>query len=109
MIVTLGNSITDGVVTKADSNHRWPDVLAQRLVASKEPLTAVVNAGISDNRVLSNLTGPSALQRLARDVLIQPGVTHVIALEGVNDIARGSQPSRCGADRSADCRASATH
>ena len=93
VIVTLGNSITDGVVTKADSNHRWPDVLAQRLVASKEPLKAVVNAGISGNRVLSNVTGPSALQHFDRDVLMQPGVTHVIVLEGVNDIARGSQPA----------------
>lgn len=93
VIVTLGNSITDGVVTKADSNHRWPDVLAQRLVASKEPLKAVVNAGISGNRVLSNVTGPSALQRFDRDVLMQPGVTHVIVLEGVNDISRGSQPA----------------
>ena len=90
VIVTLGNSITDGAVSPADSNGRWPDVLARRLFASKEPAKAVVNAGISGNRVLSPGAGPSALERFDRDVLMQPGVTHVIVLEGVNDISAGT-------------------
>ena len=51
---------------------------------------AVVNAGISGNRVLSPGAGPSALERFDRDVLMQPGVTHVIVLEGVNDISSGT-------------------
>ena len=90
VIVTFGNSITDGVGSKADSNARWPDVLARRLFASKEPLKAIVNAGISGNRVLSPGAGPSALERFDRDVLMQPGVTHVIVLEGINDINGGT-------------------
>jgi lysophospholipase L1-like esterase len=90
VIVTLGNSITDGVASAADSNARWPDVLARRLFASKEPPKGVVNAGISGNRVLSPGAGPSALERFDRDVLMQPGVTHVIVLEGVNDISGGT-------------------
>jgi lysophospholipase L1-like esterase len=90
VIVTIGNSITDGTGSPADSNSRWPDVLARRLIASKEPLKAVVNVGISGNRVVSPTAGPSALERFSRDVLMQPGVTHVIVLEGINDIARGT-------------------
>jgi lysophospholipase L1-like esterase len=90
VIVTLGNSITDGVASTADSNSRWPDVLARRLLASKEQPKAIVNAGISGNRVLSPGAGPSALERFDRDVAMQPGVTHVIVLEGVNDISGGT-------------------
>jgi lysophospholipase L1-like esterase len=90
VIVALGNSITDGAGSSADSNSRWPDVLARRLLASKEPAKAVVNAGIGGNGVLSPITGPSALARFDRDVLMQPGVTHVIVLEGINDLSRGA-------------------
>jgi lysophospholipase L1-like esterase len=90
VIVAFGNSITDGVGASADSNSRWPDVLARRLLASKEPARAVVNAGISGNGVLSQIAGPSALARFDRDVLLQPGVTHVIVLEGINDLNRGT-------------------
>ena len=51
LIVTLGNSITDGAALRRGFNGRWPDVLARRLLTSKEPPKAVVNAGISGNRV----------------------------------------------------------
>lgn len=93
VIVAFGNSITDGVGAARDSNFRWPDVLARRLLASKEPLKAVVNAGISGNRVLALGAGESALARFDRDVLMQPGVTHVIVLEGINDINGGTNPA----------------
>lgn len=90
VIVAIGNSITDGYASTPDANSRWPDVLARRLLASSEPLKAVVNAGISGNGVLSPITGPPALGRFDRDVLMQPGVTHVIVLEAINDISRGA-------------------
>ena len=90
VIVAIGNSITDGAASSADSNSRWPDVLARRLLASTEPAKAVVNAGIGGNGVISPLTGPSALARFDRDVLSQPVVTHVIVLEGINDLGRGA-------------------
>jgi len=89
-IVTIGNSITDGFGATPDSNRRWPDVLARRLLTSpSEPVKSVVNAGISGNRVLTFGAGPSLVARFDRDVLMQPGVTHVIVLEGINDIGRG--------------------
>jgi lysophospholipase L1-like esterase len=89
-IVAIGNSITDGYAATADSNRRWPDVLARRLLSSGEPPKAVVNAGISGNRILTFGAGPSLLSRFDRDVLMQPGVTHVIILEGINDISRSN-------------------
>ena len=93
-IVAVGNSITDGYAATPDSNRRWPDVLARRLLtAPGEPPRAVVNAGISGNRVLTFGAGPSLVSRFDRDVLLQPGVTHVIVLEGINDISRDAVDS----------------
>ena len=55
-----------------------------------EPRVAVLNSGISGNRVLNDLFGPNAQVRLDPDVLTQSGVTHVILLEGVNDLGIGT-------------------
>lgn len=85
-IVTLGDSITDGVRATNDSNRRWPDLLAERLQRAGRTNMAVANAGISANRLLSEGEGDNALARFDRDVLAVPGVTHVVVLEGVNDI-----------------------
>ncbi len=54
---------------------------------------AVVNAGISGNRLLRYGAGPTALARLDRDVLSVPGVKAVILLEAINDIGRGFAPT----------------
>ena len=90
VIAAIGNSITDGALSTRDANARWPNVLAARLLASSEPLKGVVNAGISGGRVLTYGAGPSALARFDRDVLMTPGLTHVILLEGINDIGRSA-------------------
>jgi lysophospholipase L1-like esterase len=89
-IVTIGDSITDGTGSTTDANNRWPDHLARRL-ANAGLRMAVLNAGIGGNRVLSDGNGPSALARFDRDVIAQPGVTHLIVLEGINDIGQGRQ------------------
>jgi lysophospholipase L1-like esterase len=85
-VVAFGDSITDGARSTADTNGRWPDHLARRLAARKGPAIAVLNAGISGNQVLGDGAGVSALARFDRDVLLQTGVTHVIIMEGINDI-----------------------
>jgi lysophospholipase L1-like esterase len=90
VIATIGNSITDGALSTRDANARWPNILASRLLTSGEPMKAVVNAGISGGRVLTYGSGPSALARFDRDVLATPGLTHVILLEGINDISRSA-------------------
>ena len=48
---------------------------------------AVLDAGISGNRILNDGIGPSALSRFDSDVLAQPGIAYLIILEGINDIA----------------------
>ena len=111
-IVAMGDSITDGTGSTVDANRRWPDFLARRLAAEfGDAAPGVLNVGIAGNRVLSHnaglgilrragrpappdtgppnpnaLFGPSGLSRFDRDVLLQPGATHVIVLETTNDI-----------------------
>ncbi|MEO9131931.1 MAG: SGNH/GDSL hydrolase family protein [Sphingomonas sp.] len=85
-IVTLGDSITDGALSSKDTDHRWPDILAERLRAAGKTSFAVANAGISGNRLLATGAGPAALARFDRDVLSVPGVRYVVVLEGINDI-----------------------
>ena len=46
----------------------------------------MVNAGISGGQVTDTLVGENALARLDRDVLSRSGATHMIFLEGINDI-----------------------
>jgi lysophospholipase L1-like esterase len=97
-VVAFGDSITDGARSTPDTNSRWPDHLARRLMmqatANRGPMMGVLNEGISGNRVLTDVVGPSALARFDRDVLAQSGVTHVILLEGINDLglANNGQP-----------------
>ena len=112
-IVAMGDSITDGTGSTVDANRRWPDFLARRLAGEHgDAAPGVLNVGIAGNRVLSHnaglgilrragrpapsgtdgppnpnaLFGPSGLARFDRDVLLQPGATHVIVLETTNDI-----------------------
>jgi lysophospholipase L1-like esterase len=91
-IVALGDSITDGAFSTPDTNHRWPDFLADRLAASGQPMLGVLNQGIGGNQVLNDAPpefpffGPSALARFDREVLAMPGISHLIVFEGINDI-----------------------
>jgi lysophospholipase L1-like esterase len=92
-VITLGDSITDGANSTADTNQRWPNALAARLLDRNGGRTAVVNAGISGNRVLHDAivsvrSGSNALSRLEHDVLSQPGARYLIILEGINDIGQ---------------------
>jgi lysophospholipase L1-like esterase len=103
-IVAYGDSITDGVGSTAGANHRWPDILADRLQAAGKHW-AVANAAISGNRILSPGMGESALARFDEDVLSLPNVKYMIVFEGVNDIGnrfgkRGpNQPNIPGLDQ----------
>ena len=85
-VVVFGDSISDGVGATLDANHRWPDLLANRLNAKGAQGWGVVNMGISGNRVLGDGAGQSALARFDRDVLSATGVKAVVIFEGVNDL-----------------------
>ena len=92
-IVTFGDSITDGAVSTPNTDRSWPSFLARRLAASGGANIAVLNQGISGNRVLRDGAGISALARFDRDVLVQPGVKWLMIMEGINDIGLGSRPN----------------
>ncbi|WP_294391523.1 SGNH/GDSL hydrolase family protein [uncultured Sphingomonas sp.] len=87
IVVAVGDSITDVGSCPNDAVPvcRWGDVLGRRFAKAGMPHVVVTQA-ISGNRVLAPGTGPSALARLDRDVLAMPGVSHIVLLEGINDI-----------------------
>jgi lysophospholipase L1-like esterase len=85
-IVALGDSLTDANISTHDAFCRWPDQLARRLIARGGRPMGVMNQGLGGNRILHDIRGDSGLRRFDRDVLAQPGVTHVIVLLGTNDL-----------------------
>ncbi len=99
LVVALGDSITDGTDSTLNGDDRWPNALSRRLHAAYGNAVAVVNAGIGGNQVVGPAEysaqkpfagGPSARQRLERDVLSLSGVSAVIWLEGINDFSRNA-------------------
>ncbi len=95
VIVALGDSITDGAAAANDVNAAWPDVLSRRLPALPDGTpVCVINMGIGSNRLLtSDAAGPAGLKRLDEDVLARPNVSHLILLEGINDISYEQVPA----------------
>lgn len=94
VVVCLGDGLTDGAGSTLNGDDRWTDVLSRRLHAVDGVNVAVVNEGLAGNQVLGASDhavpgGPSATARLERDVLSLSGVSHVIWLEGMADLAVG--------------------
>jgi lysophospholipase L1-like esterase len=90
VVATFGDSITDGDESTPHSYNSWPDHFAARAATRTEGRKiAVVNKAISGNQLLRDGAGANALARFDRDVLATPGLTHVIVLEGINDIGTG--------------------
>ncbi|WBO66056.1 SGNH/GDSL hydrolase family protein [Streptomyces camelliae] len=109
-VVAFGDSITDGITSTTGANHRWPDLLADRLRTALEsgsrlPRYSVVNEGISGNQVLTDGLGlpharmrsrgatpiaenQSGLDRFARDALSRTNAKVVVIDLGINDILR---------------------
>ncbi len=94
-IAVVGDSITDGWGSTTSANQRWPNHFSRRLFADNDTQKfAVVNAGISGNRVTTegnSRFGENLQARFERDVLALSKVTHMVLMEGINDI--GMSPS----------------
>jgi len=100
LVVAFGDSVVDGDGSTVDADHNWVSDLISRLAKAGEgSKVAVVNEGVAGNRLLSDGSavlssglgfgagfGVSALARFDRDALGLLGVTHVVLLEGLNDI-----------------------
>jgi lysophospholipase L1-like esterase len=108
LVAAFGDSVTDGDGSTMEADHNWPSDLTRRLAQTPEGLkVAVVNEGIVGNRLLSDCFipsigcfGVSALGRFDRDALALPGITHIVLLEGINDI--GFPGAKLGGTQLAD-------
>jgi lysophospholipase L1-like esterase len=86
-VVAVGDSITDGVGSDPDADERWTDALSARLRdRGGAAAMAVLNAGISGNRLLGD---EAPLRRFDRDVTAAAGASDVVLHIGRNDIATG--------------------
>jgi lysophospholipase L1-like esterase len=87
-VAAIGDSITAGYHSTLNTFGAWPDDLARRFSRRAGPTMAVIDEGISGNRLLnpSPCCGPSGLSRFGADVLDQSGVRDVVLLEGTNDL-----------------------
>jgi lysophospholipase L1-like esterase len=87
VVVTLGDSITEGFQSTVDANHRWPDLLSARVnTPYGRPRLGVANQGIGCSRLLYDFCGPNGESRTDRDVIAVTGATHVILALGINDL-----------------------
>ncbi|WP_227061305.1 SGNH/GDSL hydrolase family protein [Acinetobacter pittii] len=84
VVAVIGDSITDGATATLDANTRWTDFLAKRLSPHQ---VAVINSGISGNRLLTDGMGDNALDRLKKEIFQYSGVKTLIVLVGINDIS----------------------
>lgn len=84
VVAVIGDSITDGATATLDANTRWTDFLAKRLSPHQ---VAVINSGISGNRLITDGMGDSVLKRLNSEVFQYSGVKTLIVLIGINDIS----------------------
>jgi lysophospholipase L1-like esterase len=101
VVAAFGDSLTDGTASTLNGDDRWPDFLSRRLHAVYGARVSVINAGIGGNQVVGPAVytaenpspgGPSALQRLDRDVLGLAGLTAVVWMEGINDFGMSATP-----------------
>ena len=91
-VVALGASITDGINSSFNTNTRWTNDLAQRLIGAGLNV-GVVNQGISGNQLLSDGAGLSAQNRFEHDVLAQANVRYVIFSDDpINDLTSHDPP-----------------
>jgi lysophospholipase L1-like esterase len=91
VVVAFGDSIVDGDGSTIDADRNWPSDLIRRLEKTPDgSKLAVVNEGLAGNRLLGDgplaSLGISALARFDRDALSTPGGTHIVLLEGINDL-----------------------
>ncbi|MEU7924501.1 SGNH/GDSL hydrolase family protein [Micromonospora sp. NPDC049107] len=100
-LVVLGDSIGDSNGSTVNANRRWPDLLADRLLADRPDrrTPGVLNLSLAGNRLNHEGTepgagdypgyfqlGPNAAARLNEDVFAQTGVRTVVTHLGINDI-----------------------
>jgi lysophospholipase L1-like esterase len=91
-VVAFGASITDGLASTANTNRRWPNRLAERLIAAGMNV-GVLNQGISGNALFTDGIGQAGLTRFSRDALAQTNAKWVIISDdAINSLTSSSPP-----------------
>jgi lysophospholipase L1-like esterase len=89
-IVAFGASATDGQGSTIGANHRWANILSNRLQANNSTYS-VVDEGLAGNRLLTDTYGESGLLRFSRDAEGTSGVRYIILTDlPLNDIGDSS-------------------
>ncbi|WP_158945452.1 GDSL-type esterase/lipase family protein [Granulicella sp. S190] len=95
-LVPFGASITDGYHSSNNSNHRWPNYLAQRFATAGLNI-GILNQGIAGAGILEDsepIYGDSGLHRFNRDVVSQPGTRWTILSDfPINDLNDNPTPT----------------
>jgi lysophospholipase L1-like esterase len=103
VVIALGDSLTDANRPVLMQDGGWLAKLRRRFVTERPSHSvSFLAAAIGGNRVLSTSWGKSALVRLDRDVLRIAQVSHVILLEGINDIGNGGCSALLGCNPALD-------
>jgi hypothetical protein len=89
-VVALDDSITDGSETTLNANHRWPDVLAQRLRG-----VGVLNSGIAGNRLLQTRTRHRAARPRTSNACGQSTTVVITCIPTTRGWPPWLRPSRC--------------
>ncbi len=111
-VAVLGDGLIDALgadTTAPLQGVRISDYLASELQsaagAGNQPAFGVIGEGIESNQVLTDTDtsttgngGPSAMSRLAEDILADPGVGTVIVDEGLEDLLQAGDSSTIEAD-----------
>ncbi|MGW0820495.1 GDSL-type esterase/lipase family protein [Streptomyces sp. NPDC002845] len=79
--LAFGDSWIEGMATTPGTGNSFPEQLDRRLTTGW-----IINQGISGNRLLTGEIGAPLLERIERDVLDTPGVSHVLIHVGLNDL-----------------------
>jgi len=88
-ICVIGDSITDSGSEPIGHYGGWLDVVLDRMAAqTSSTWPSLANVAIAGNQLAGQRhgSGPSAVSRMARDVLSRHGVHTLIIFEGINDI-----------------------
>lgn len=99
VLVTLGDSITNGFHSTVGAARGYPEALARRLRGMRPACrVAVANVGIDGNEMSDRDggygPGEGMAARFGRDVLGQSGVRYVLLLGGANDIGETTMALR---------------
>lgn len=100
VVVCFGDSITDGHMSSHNGDDNWPASLSRIAKTTRGNGVSILNSGICGNQITGPAGyawntpdggGPSAFERLERDVLSLSGVSAIIWLEGINDLHTGGK------------------